>query len=67
MSAYPSHGSAAKKVRVDKEENPEKYCISMLDFCSPACAFKYTAALLGWKAPGRPRGSRNKRKEVAAV
>lgn len=42
--------------------------VAPLDFCSPACAVKYTVSLLKWKTVGRPAGSRNRRKvEVAAV
>lgn len=37
------------------------------DFCSSTCAHKFTAALLKWKTPGVPRGSRKKKAETAGA
>ena len=41
--------------------------LTAVDFCSPKCAYEYTAGLLGWKKPGRPKGSKNKPKEQATA
>jgi hypothetical protein len=33
-----------------------------VDYCSPECAMKATALQMGWRSPGRPRGSKNRPK-----
>ncbi len=40
---------------------------SVADYCSPACAIAATVELMGWKKPGRPKGSRNRKKTEPAT